>query len=277
MAEPWQLTLYRRSFKKKLTMKALLDHLPPVEGRRCLELGCATGLTSYFLRQRGGQWTSCDFERDHTRSAQRLLGAGVVQSSDAEVPFRDGTFDVVVAINFLEHIEDDRRYFRDMVRVLRPGGDFLFLAPRGETGRPGYAVKKVLGFTAAQGGFGHARDGYSPAAARQLFVDSGLEVLGEDTYCRFFTEFLEDMLNFAYHRKSAAEQPEADQDFHGSTAPMSEQALSNVGLAYRVFTAVHPLLRLWTALDVLIPFTGGYMLSMWGRKLGAASTAPTRP
>lgn len=266
MAEPWQLKLYRRSFKKKLTMKALLDHLPPVEGRRCLELGCATGLTSYFLRRRGGRWTSCDFERDHTRSAQRLLGEGVVQSSEAEVPFRDAAFDVVVAINFLEHIEDDRRYFRDMVRVLKPGGDFLFLAPKGERGRPGFAVKKLLGFTADAGGFGHARDGYSPAAAQQMFLANGLEVLGHDDYCRLFTEFLEDVLNFAYHRKSAAKQSEAGQDFHGSTAPMSEDALSNVGLAYRVFAAVHPLLRLWTALDQIIPFSRGYMLVMWGRK-----------
>jgi trans-aconitate methyltransferase len=52
--EPWQISLFRRSLKKKETMKALLDHLPPVEARACLELGCGTGLTSYFLRQRGG-------------------------------------------------------------------------------------------------------------------------------------------------------------------------------------------------------------------------------
>jgi SAM-dependent methyltransferase len=266
MAEPWQLQLYRRSFKKKQTMKALLDHLPPVEGRRCLELGCATGLTSYFLRQRGGSWLSCDFERDHVRSARLLLGGGVLQTGEGEVPFRDASFDVVVAINFLEHIRDDGRYFRDMVRVLKPGGDLLFMAPKGEKGRPGYAVKKLLGFTADQGGFGHARDGYPPAAARELFRANGVEVQGEAGYCRFFTEFLEDLLNFVYHRKAAAATPEGGEDFHGATAPMSEDALKQVGLAYRVFAAVHPLLRLWTTLDALIPFDPGYMMVMWGKK-----------
>ena len=44
-AEPWQINLFRRSLKKRETMKALLDHLPPVAGRACLELGCGTGLT----------------------------------------------------------------------------------------------------------------------------------------------------------------------------------------------------------------------------------------
>lgn len=275
MTEPWQLQLYRRSIKKKLTMKALLDNLPPVEGKRCLELGCATGLTSYFLRQRGGTWTSCDFEQDHVRSTQRLVGENVVLVPETEVPFPDASFDVVVAINFLEHIEDDDRYFREMFRVLAPGGRFFMMAPKGEKGRLGYAVKKVLGFTADQEGFGHVRDGYSLADARAILERHGMTVLGETDYCRFFTECLEDLLNFAYHRKSVKKKPEGEQDFHGDTAPMSEEALEKVGLSYRIYSAVYPLLRLWTLLDYLIPFTRGYMTVIWAEKPGIAEATPT--
>jgi predicted TPR repeat methyltransferase len=88
VSEPWQLQLYRRSLKKKATVKAMLEHLPRVEGRRCLELGCGTGLTSHFLRQRGGTWTSADFERDHVRSARGLVGDRVLQIDDRSLPFR---------------------------------------------------------------------------------------------------------------------------------------------------------------------------------------------
>src|SRR5215204_1091280 len=211
--EHWQLQLYRRSLKKKLTVGALMDPLPPAQGRFCLEVGCGTGLTSHFLRQRGGTWVSTDFERDHVRSAKQLVGDRVLQTSDAELPFRTAAFDVVAAINFLEHIEDDETFFREMVRVLKPGGDFLFMAPTGESGRPGFALKKVLGFTADDEGFGHARDGYPPAAVRSIMERHGLQVQGMEDYCRFFTESIEDLLNYAYHKKSMKSKATGEQDF----------------------------------------------------------------
>lgn len=266
MTEPWQLQLYSRSLKKKQTVNALMSRLPSPEGKLCLEVGCGTGLTSHFLRQRGGRWISTDFERDHVRSAKQLVGDNVAQTSDAELPFRSQSFDLVAAINFLEHIEDDDRFFQEMVRVLRPGGDFLFMAPKGETGRPGYALKRALGFTADQEGFGHARDGYPPAATRSIMERHGLVVKGMQDYCRFFTESIEDLLNYAYHRKSMKGKDTAQQDFHGDTAPMSAEALNKVGTAYKLYSAVYPALRAWTMLDNLIPFSSGYMMVAWGTK-----------
>jgi SAM-dependent methyltransferase len=268
LTEPWQIRLFHRSLKKKETMKALLDHLPPVEGRECLEVGCGTGLTSYFLRRQGGTWTSCDFERDHVRSARQLVGDRVVHIDDGSLPFPPASFDVVAAINFLEHIEDDDSFFAEMVRVLRPGGDFLFMAPKGEHGRPGFALKRVLGFTADQEGFGHARDGYPPARARELMQRHGLTVQSVDDYCRIFTESLEDLLNYAYHRKAMQGKQPAEQDFHGDTAPMSAEALDKVGTAYKVYSAIYPALRGWTLLDRLIPFSPGYMMVARARKAG---------
>ena len=266
MTEPWQLQLFRRSLKKKATVHALLEHLPATKGRLCLEVGCGTGLTSHFLRERGGTWVSADFERDHVRSARQLVGDRVLQIGERAIPFRPAAFDLVAAINFLEHVKDDETFFAEMVRVLKPGGDFLFMAPKGEAGRPGFALKRVLGFTAEQEGFGHARDGYPPAATRALMERHGLTVLGQDDYCRFFTESLEDLLNYAYHRKAAKGKADEEQDFHGDTAPMSADALNKVGTAYKVYSAIYPALRAWTMLDTLIPFSPGYMMVAWGRK-----------
>ena len=266
MTEPWQLQLFRRSLKKKATVRALLEHVPPSKGRLCLEIGCGTGLTSHFLRERGGTWVSADFERDNVRSAKQLVGDRVLQISERVLPFRTGSFDVVAAINFLEHIKDDETFFVEMVRVLKPGGDFLFMAPKGESGRAGFALKRALGFTADQEGFGHARDGYPPAATRSIMERHGLTVQGQDDYCRFFTESLEDLLNYAYHRKAMKGKDEQEKDFHGDTAPMSAEALNKVGTAYKVYSAVYPALRAWTMLDTLIPFSPGYMMVAWGKK-----------
>jgi hypothetical protein len=97
----------------------------------------------------------------------------------------------------------------------------------------------------------------------------GLEVRGIDDYCRLFTESLEDLLNYAYHRKAMQAKPTTEQDFHGDTAPMSAAALNKVGTAYKVYSAVYPALRAWTMLDHLIPFSAGYMMVAWGRKKAA--------
>ena len=266
MTEPWQLQLFRRSLKKRQTVDAMLGHLPPTDGRLCLELGCGTGLTSHFLRERGGTWVSCDFERDHVRSARQLVADKVLQIGERQLPFRTASFDLVAAINFLEHIQDDDTFFAEMVRVLRPGADFLFMAPKGESGRLGYRLKRVLGFTADQEGFGHARDGYPLAAARALLERHGIRVEGQESYCRLFTESLEDLLNYAYHRKAMKAKDTTEQDFHGDTAPMSADALNKVGTAYKIYSAVYPGLRAWTMLDRLIPFSEGYMMIAWGKK-----------
>ena len=87
------------------------------------------------------------------------------------------------------------------------------------------------------------------------------------SYCRLFTESLEDLLNYAYHRKSMDGKDTGQQDFHGDTAPMSADALNKVGTAYKVYSAVYPALRAWTMLDRLIPFTQGYMMVAWGKKV----------
>jgi len=91
-------------------------------------------------------------------------------------------------------------------------------------------------------------------------------VQGQTSYCRFFTESLEDLLNYAYHRKAMKGKDTKEQDFHGDTAPMSAEALNKVGTAYKVYSTVYPALRAWTMLDRLIPFSEGYMMVAWGKK-----------
>ena len=261
-AEPWQLALYRRGLKKKLTVQAVLANLPDVTGRRCLEIGCATGITSHFLRERGGTWISGDFDAEQIRSAAEIVDR-VVHLGRAGLPFADASFDVVAGINFLEHLEDDAHWIREMRRVLRPGGELLFVAPSGETDRPGFLVKKWFGLTAARAGLGHIRDGYPPETARRLFAENGWAVERVGDYCKFFSETLEDFLNALFQRKTARP---GTKDFHGNTAPTSRASLQKAGLAYRAYGIVLPLLRAWAALDALLPRSRGYMIVLRARR-----------
>jgi SAM-dependent methyltransferase len=269
-AEPWQIRLYRRSIKKKETLGAVLRLLPPVAGRRCLEIGCATGTSSWFLHQRGGDWTLTDFDPKQAASARQLLGGDVTLIDGGPLPFPDASFEVAVGINFLEHFEDDAAFVREIARVLEPGGAFVFTCHDGATGRLGHRLKKLYGITADGGGFGLARDGYLRGDLERLIRDAGLRIERLESYSRLFTELVENSLNFVYNRSVARNNTEDVGHFHGDAAPASGEDLESVGWKYRAYEAAYPALRGVSLLDRLIPFRPGYMFCVRARKPASA-------
>ncbi|HEX7049635.1 MAG TPA: methyltransferase domain-containing protein [Longimicrobiales bacterium] len=280
MTEPWQIRLYRRSIKKKETMRAVQRLLPAVAGKRCLEIGCATGTSSWLLRRHGGEWTSGDFEPEQVESARRLLNDDVhLLDTGGGLPFDDDSFDVVVGINFIEHLKDDLGFLREMTRVLRPGGHLLLTCPDGVSERLGYRLKRLYGFTADTGGFGHVRDGYLRHELETLLRTAGLEVERIESYSRLFTELVENSLNLIYHR-SAARAPRHEAgtagQFHGETSPATGADFQSIGWKYRAYEAAYPLLRGFSLLDRLIPFREGYMFCARARK-PARTAEPAGP
>jgi ubiquinone/menaquinone biosynthesis C-methylase UbiE len=52
-----------------------------------------------------------------------------VQGLGDHIPFPDGSFDLVICDNVLEHVEHPAQVLREVVRVLKPGGGFLAKTP----------------------------------------------------------------------------------------------------------------------------------------------------
>jgi SAM-dependent methyltransferase len=60
----------------------------------------------------------------------RERGLTEVRLGSAEtLPFQDGSFDLVTALDVVEHLDDDEAALREMRRVLRPGGNLLLTVP----------------------------------------------------------------------------------------------------------------------------------------------------
>ncbi len=102
--------------------------------RRVLDVGCGLGAVDVVLVERhgAGHVTGIDLEPDLIAKARaRALRAGVaaridtVQVVPGPWPFAAESFDVVFSKDSIVQIPDKRSIFREMHRVLRPGGDLL--------------------------------------------------------------------------------------------------------------------------------------------------------
>jgi ubiquinone/menaquinone biosynthesis C-methylase UbiE len=130
------------------------DRFVAVAGTDCwpyttsLEIGCGTGFFTLNLKQAGvlDQAHVTDLSPgmvEATKLNARRLGFEVEgKVADAEgLPYPDGSFDLVVGHAVLHHIPDVEEAFREMLRVLTPGGRFVIC---GEPTRYGDKVARGL-------------------------------------------------------------------------------------------------------------------------------------
>ena len=95
---------------------------------RILDVGCGTGANLMML-SKFGEAEGVDISEDalafcRERGLDKVrLGAG------EELPYDAGTFDLVTALDVVEHMDDDLAGLREMQRVLRPGGRVLLFVP----------------------------------------------------------------------------------------------------------------------------------------------------
>jgi SAM-dependent methyltransferase len=116
----------RRRILLTLLEAALAGRPRPLD---ILDFGCGTGA---FLEHLGrfGTVSGVDGDPDAVRFCHER-GRGEVQHVAAAepLPFADESFDLVTTLDVIEHIEDDVNAFRELRRVMRPGGLLLVAVP----------------------------------------------------------------------------------------------------------------------------------------------------
>ena len=96
---------------------------------RVLDVGCGAGFLSNDIALRGREVTGIDIAPDALAVAHAHDASGRVRYlvGDAlALPFEDGSFDAVCAMDLLEHLESPERAIAEASRVLAPGGLFFF-------------------------------------------------------------------------------------------------------------------------------------------------------
>jgi SAM-dependent methyltransferase len=98
------------------------------EGSKILDVGSASGGNTLLLTDLGFNLTSLEMS-DLGVELQLKKGIRVVRGDATDLPFESDTFDAVLCLDVLEHIENDVSALKEMYRVTRSGGKFLFSVP----------------------------------------------------------------------------------------------------------------------------------------------------
>jgi SAM-dependent methyltransferase len=260
--EPWQLRLVKRSLKKKDKLRLMKKTIPVTPDRTALDLGCAQGILGYFARNRGGLWVHADEDLANLRTAGEILQGDLVQLRGGALLFRGDSFDLVLCLDYLEHVDADDRTLVEISRVLKAGGELIMVTPH--TGRFFllHKLRSALGLRLEY--FGHKREGYSFLELDTKLGRAGLRVKSKTTYSRFFSEFFELVLNFIYIKLLARGPSARLRDGH--IRPASAEEFRAQEKTFALYSLIYPLVWLLSRLDGLLFFQKGYSLMIWAQK-----------
>ena len=111
---------------------ALYEHTvrdTDLSGARVLEVSCGRGGGADFLMKafNAAEYIGVDLSDENLRIAAEITdGPRFLKGNAEHLPFGDAEFDVVINIE-ASHLYDDRKkFFAEVIRVLRPGGAFCY-------------------------------------------------------------------------------------------------------------------------------------------------------
>jgi SAM-dependent methyltransferase len=86
------------------------------------------GYDGFLLSEVGGaRKVSIDLETLPT-----FPGVAYCVGDGLRLPFRDDRFDLIYALDVLEHVEDEGQFARELMRVLKPGGRLILTTPQSD-------------------------------------------------------------------------------------------------------------------------------------------------
>jgi SAM-dependent methyltransferase len=116
--------------KRAIVYGLLRKFMPPGtrQNRRALDLGCGAGLNLERL-SKYAVTTGTDYYEEALRFCRRRGFTRLCKADAANLPFEPESFDIVTALDVIEHLDDDRVALRELWRVMRPGGVLIVSVP----------------------------------------------------------------------------------------------------------------------------------------------------
>jgi ubiquinone/menaquinone biosynthesis C-methylase UbiE len=118
-----------RTYDRKA--KIILKEIADINPKRILEIGSGSGLMTYFISQLyKEELVALDLSKEMLDLAKARIPNPKVSYvvGDGTTPdFPDGSFDAVIGVDIIHHLEDPRAAMKEWRRLVRPGGKMVFL------------------------------------------------------------------------------------------------------------------------------------------------------
>lgn len=163
MAELDQRHWWYRARREVLAALIRREAMPPPKAH-ILEIGCGTGHNLQMLGQ-FGKVDAVELDDEARAVAEERLGRAVLNAPLPELAgVRNGEYDLIAALDVIEHIEDDRAALAAIAAKLKPGGKFIMTVPAHQWMWSAHDVVN------------HHKRRYSKAALRRLIEASPLKI-----------------------------------------------------------------------------------------------------
>lgn len=126
--DPIAVLRAEQKLKNPWVLKAIEKHFSPSNVSLC-DIGCGGGFLTNFLSDHLESVVGIDQSDSSLKIAKensRSANVEYIKADAYKLPFADESFDVVCAMDFLEHVEDPQKVIQEASRILRPGGLFFY-------------------------------------------------------------------------------------------------------------------------------------------------------
>ncbi len=114
--------------RRKVLADLIRREVNPGPGARILEIGCGTGHNFEVLKQLGAV-DAIELDEESRAIAEQRLGGTIMTSPLPELAGVAGGYDLVAALDVIEHIDDDVAALAAIATKLKRGGKFVMTVP----------------------------------------------------------------------------------------------------------------------------------------------------
>lgn len=263
-AQAWAEALLASSVPKRAKLREIERMIGDPTDRDCLDLGGDNGVISLFLRRKGGRWKSADLDEPAVDAIRALVGEGAERIVRGHLPFADQSFDLIVVVDLLEHLDDDAAFVNEIARVLRPTGTLVVNVPHPLRASPVAALGRLVGRSDAS--HGHVRPGYTRGTLATL-LEPQFSIEEVRTYSRAFSE----LVDLAMHAGFSLLQGKATGEPSAKGRLVTRETTGPRSLRLWILRRCSPAFFAFAALDALLrPLDGHKLIVRASRPAGSA-------